>query len=96
MRTNFTREDVREITAKELLNLQREFASDPDHPWAVRMTRITKDLHELAGELDPDLNRLSELEARVSALIAEDKRNKGMTPFLYMVRSLRPSGTSDI
>jgi len=60
------------------------------------MAGIIRDLNALASEADRDPAAVTALEQRVSAFLAEDKRNKGMTPYLYMVRSLRPSGTSDI
>ena len=84
------------MTAKDLVTLQRDFPPASENPWVDRMSHIIRDLNSLASQPERDSTAIDELEQRVSAFLAEDKRNKGMTPDLYMVRSLRPSGTSDI
>jgi hypothetical protein len=96
MRTSFTSDEIREVTAKDLVALQKDFPPASENPWVDRMSHIIQDLHALASQPQPDPAAIDELEQRVSAFLAEDKRNKGMTPYLYMVRSLRPSDTSDI
>ena len=96
MRTTFTLREVAEITAKDLATLQKEYADDSDNPWIKRVRAITQDLHALASNPNRDSAAVEELEKRISAFLAEDKRNKGMTPSLYMARSLRPIDTSNI
>jgi hypothetical protein len=96
MRTSFTPDEVCKITAKDLATLQTDFGSHPDTPWVDRMAAIIQDLNALASQADRDPAAVTALEQRVSDFLAEDKRNKGMTPYLYMARSLRPSDTPHI
>ena len=96
MRTSFTPREVAEITAKDLATLQTEYAGDGDNPWIKQVTAITQDLHSLASDPNRDSAAVEELEKRISVFLAEDKRNKGMTPSLYMARSLRAGDTSNI
>ena len=96
MCTSFTPDEVCKMTAKDLATLRADFGSDPDKSWVDRMAAIIQDLNALASEADRDPAAVAALEQRVSAFLAEDKRNKGMTPYLYMVRSLKPSGTPHI
>ena len=96
MRTSFTPEEIRRMTANDLAALQRDFPPASENSWVDRMSHIIQDLHKLASESEPNPVAIDELERRVSAFLAEDKRNKGMTPYLYMVRSLRSSGTPHI
>jgi hypothetical protein len=96
MRTSFTPEEICEMTAKDLATLRVDFASHPDKAWVDRLAAIIGDLHALASQTDRNPVAVTELERRVSTFLAEDKRNKGMTPYLYMVRSLKPSGPPTI
>ena len=96
MRTSFTRQEVVDITAEDLATLKRDFQPIEKNPWAIRLAQITEDLHDLASHSDPDASRLAELEQRVATFLAEDKRNKGMTPYLYMIRSLKSDEKANI
>jgi hypothetical protein len=93
MRTSFTPAEICEMTAKDLATLRVDFASHPNKAWVDRLAAITENLHTLASQVDRDSVAVTELEQRISAFLAEDKRNKGMTPYLYMVRSLKPGGS---
>ena len=93
MRTTFTPEEIRRMTANDLAALQKDFPPASENPWVDRMSHIIQDLNKLASQPEPNPVEIDQLEQRVSAFLAEDKRNKGMTPYLYMVRSLRPSGS---
>jgi len=81
MRTSFTPDEIRDMTAKDLASLQKEFPSATDNPWVDRMSHIIQDVHALACQPDRDPLAISELEQRISAFLAEDRRNKGMTPY---------------
>jgi hypothetical protein len=96
MRTSFTPDEVREMTARDLATLRTEYADVRDDQWVDRMSHIIEDLHTLSCQPQRDPAAIDELEKRVTAFLAEDKRNKGMTPYLYMARSLRTGGTPHI
>jgi len=95
MQITFTPEQIRHITWKDLAALRADFSSHPDKDWVDQMAGIIEDLRALASQNDRDPVAVSELERRVSAFL-EDRRNKGMTPYLYMVRALKPGAPTTI
>jgi hypothetical protein len=50
MRTSFTPEEIRRMTANDLAALQRDFPPASENSWVDRMSHIIQDLHKLASE----------------------------------------------
>jgi len=96
MRTSFTPQEICEMTAKDLAALRIDSVSHPDTAWVDQVAGIIEDLHGLASQNDRNPMAIADLEQRVAAFLAADRRNKGLTPYLYMVRSVKPSGPPTI
>jgi hypothetical protein len=87
----FTPEEIVQLLPEQRENLRRVFGSTD---WFPPFDGMLGELFELARVApNQDSARVSELETRVATFVTE-RRLKGISPFQWMVASLKPEAVA--